>query len=144
MKIQALGHVVLKVRNQQRAEAFYNGILGLPIVARYDEMGMTFFSLGNHHDFAVAAVGDDAPGPLDKGVGLAHVAFKIGDELAVLKSAKTELEAAGIAAVAADHGVSKSLYFADPDGNRVELYIDQSDSWRRDPQTVAAYAPLEL
>ena len=60
MKIQALGHVVLKVRNRAKAEAFYNGILGLPIVARYEEMGMTFFSLGNHHDFAVAAVGDEA------------------------------------------------------------------------------------
>ena len=144
MKIQALGHVVLKVRNRAKAEAFYNGILGLPIVARYEEMGMTFFSLGNHHDFAVAAVGDEAPGPVKDGVGLAHVAFKIGDDVATLKSAKRELEAAGITAVAADHGVSKSLYFADPDGNRVELYVDQSDSWRRDPQTVAAYAPLEL
>ena len=29
MNIQSLGHVVLKVRNQARAEAFYNGILGL-------------------------------------------------------------------------------------------------------------------
>ncbi len=144
MKIQSLGHVVLKVRSQSRAEAFYNGILGMPIVARYDEMGMTFFSLGNHHDFAVAAVGDKASGPVEDGVGLAHVAFKIGDEMAVLKDAKSELEAAGIAWVAADHGVSKSLYFSDPDGNRVELYIDQSDSWRRDPQTVAAYAPLTL
>ncbi|BBK44277.1 glyoxalase [Allostella vacuolata] len=144
MKIQSLGHVVLKVRDQKRAEQFYNGVLGMPIVARFDRLNMTFFSLGNHHDFAIAAIGDDAPAPVKDGVGLAHVAFKIGDELAVLKSAKTELEAAGIAAVAADHGVSKSLYFSDPDGNQVELYIDQSDSWRRDPQTVAAYTPLEL
>ena len=28
MKIQSLGHVVIKVRNQQRGEAFYNGLLG--------------------------------------------------------------------------------------------------------------------
>ncbi|WP_374448959.1 VOC family protein [Stella sp.] len=144
MRIQALGHVVLKVRNREKAEAFYGGLLGLPIVARFDRMGMTFFSLGNHHDFAVAAVGDDAPGPVREGVGLAHVAFKIGDDVATLKSAKAELEAAGVSTVAADHGVSKSLYFSDPDGNRVELYVDQSDSWRRDPQTVAAYQPLEL
>ena len=31
------------------------------------------------------------------------------------------------------HGVSKSLYFADPDGNRLELYVDQFDDWKRDP-----------
>jgi catechol 2,3-dioxygenase len=144
MKIQALGHVVLKVRNQERAEAFYGGILGMPIVARFGPMNMTFFSFGNHHDFAVAAVGDGAAAPEEAGVGLAHVAFKIGDEVADLKDAKAELEKAGIAVVAADHGVSKSLYFRDPDGNHVELYVDQSDSWRRDPQTVAAYTPLAL
>lgn len=144
MQIQSLGHVVLKVRDREKAERFYNGVLGMPIVARFEPMRMTFFSLGNHHDFAVAAVGDDAPGPVRDGVGLAHVAFKIGDDVETLRSAKAELEAAGVSTVAADHGVSKSLYFSDPDGNRVELYVDQSDSWRRDPQTVAAYTPLEL
>ncbi len=34
MKIESLGHVVIKVRDQARSEKFYNGILGLPIVAR--------------------------------------------------------------------------------------------------------------
>ena len=62
MRVQSLGHVVLNVRDLERAEQFYYGILGLPIVARSDELGgMTFFSLGNHHDFAIHAVGDDAP-----------------------------------------------------------------------------------
>ena len=42
------------------------------------------------------------------------------------------------------HGVSKSLCFADPDGNRIELYVDQSDDWKRDPQAVASYQPLTL
>ncbi|MGE0714271.1 MAG: VOC family protein [Alphaproteobacteria bacterium] len=144
MKIQSLGHVVLKVRNQQRAEAFYNGVLGLPICARYDQMRMTFFSLGNHHDFAIAAVGDEAPLPDNGTVGLAHVAFKIGDDVATLRRARDELAAAGVETIAADHGVSKSLYFSDPDGNRVEVYVDQSQEWRRDPQLVAAYTPLEL
>ena len=34
MKIQSLGHVEIKVRGQQRAEAFYHGLLGIPIAAR--------------------------------------------------------------------------------------------------------------
>jgi len=41
------------------------------------------------------------------------------------------------------HGVSKSLCFADPDGNRIELYVDQSDDWN-DPAAVASYKPLTL
>ena len=44
VKVQALGHVVVRVRNQQRAEEFYNGVLGLPICARLDDPSMTFFS----------------------------------------------------------------------------------------------------
>lgn len=145
MKIQSLGHVVLKVRDRARAEAFYNGVLGLPVAARSDQLKMTFFALGStHHDFAVAEVGPDAPGTVREAVGLSHVAFKIGDDIDVLKQAKAELDAAGIACGAADHGVSKSLYFADPDGNRIELYVDQSDAWKRDPEAVASYKPLTL
>src|SRR5262249_48047329 len=47
MKIQELGHAVIKVRNRQRAEEFYGEVLGMPIVARRDEPPLTFFSLGN-------------------------------------------------------------------------------------------------
>jgi catechol 2,3-dioxygenase len=137
MKIQSLGHVVIRVSNQAQSEAFYNGILGLPIVARMTDRAMTFFSLGNHHDFAIAALGDDAPEADKSAVGLAHVAFKIGDDLKTLKAAQAHLNAAGVQTRAVDHGVSQSLYFADPDGNGVEVYIDASDIWKREPQAVA-------
>ena len=38
----------------------------------------------------------------------------------------------------------KSLYFEDPDGNGIEVYVDTSDIWRREPQRVAQLMPLEL
>ena len=61
MKIQSLGHVVLRVTDRDRAEKFYGDVLGLPICARFDEGGfkMAFFTLGNHHDFAVMEVSGD-------------------------------------------------------------------------------------
>ena len=31
-----------------------------------------------------------------------------------------------------------------PDGNGIELYVDASDVWRREPQRVAQLKPLEL
>jgi len=144
MKIKALGHVVLRVTDCARAERFYNGVLGLPICARFDENGMrmTFFSLGNHHDFAVMEVGGGVRE--DSAAGLHHVAFKIGSDLDDLRDAKAMLEAAGVVPNPVDHEVTKSLYFDDPDGNGVELYIDASDSWRQDPQRVAQMAPLAL
>ncbi len=144
MRIQSLGHVVLKVRDRARSEAFYADVLGLPVVARLDAAQMSFFSLGNHHDFAVMAVGDDAAAPGEAATGLAHVAFKIGDDIETLRQAKAHLEAAGISVTPVDHGVTQSLYFEDPDGNGLEVYVDVSDAWRREPGKVAQYTPLAL
>jgi catechol 2,3-dioxygenase len=146
MKIKALGHAVLKVTDCARAEKFYNGVLGLPIMARFDEEGMrmTFFTLGNHHDFAVMEVSGEGSSHAESATGLHHVAFKIGDSLDELREAKAVLEGAGVVVNPVDHEVTKSLYFADPDGNGVEVYIDASDVWRREPQRVAQMSPLEL
>lgn len=146
MKIKALGHVVLRVTDWARAEQFYNGLLGLPIMARFDEDGMkmTFFSLGNHHDFAVLEVSGEGSSHAATAVGLHHVAFKIGDSLDELREAKAMLEGAGVVVTPIDHEVTKSLYFDDPDGNNLEVYVDASDIWKREPQRVAQLAPLEL
>jgi len=144
MKIQSLGHVVIKVRNIEKSIEFYNGLLGLPVVAHNEKPPMAFFSLGNHHDFAVMEVGEAAAGPTGKQVGLAHIAFKIGDDLDDLRDAKSQLDNAGVPSAPVDHEVTKSLYFADPDGNQVELYVDASDAWREEPQRVAQSGPLAI
>ena len=145
MEIQQLGHVVLKVRDRDRSERFYEEVLGLPIAARKDTPPMTFFTLGNHHDFAIVAVGPDGPDAAANSPGLFHVAFKVGDKTDDLRRAKAHLEALGVEiAGISDHTVSQSIYFNDPDGNAIEVYVDTSDAWRTDPQAVASIAPLSL
>lgn len=146
MNIRALGHVVLRVTSRERAERFYGGVLGLSLCARLDEGGlkMAFFTLGNHHDFAVMEVSGDGSSRSESAVGMHHVAFKIGTTMDELRDAKALLEAAGITTTPVDHDVTKSLYFADPDGNGIEVYVDVSDAWRRDPQRVAQARPLDL
>ncbi len=145
MNIGSLGHVVLKVTDLERSEAFYNGVLGLPINARFDQDGMkmTFFTLGNHHDFAISEVSGEGS-PAAQSVGLDHVAFNIGTSLDELREAKAHLEAAGLKLAPVDHGVTASLYLSDPDGNGIEVYVDTSDVWRENPQEVAQAYPLEL
>src|SRR5271167_4035736 len=110
MKIRSLGHVVLRVTDRARAERFYGGVLGLPLCARFDERGlkMAFFTLGDHHDFAVLEVTGEGSNRSESAVGLHHVAFNIGTTLDELRKAKTKLDAAGIATNPIDHGVTKS------------------------------------
>ena len=61
MKVQGVGHVVLKVRSLERSAAFYSGVLGLRVVGRLGDR-MIFFSAGsNHHDLACLEVGASAP-----------------------------------------------------------------------------------
>ncbi|HEX5271766.1 MAG TPA: VOC family protein [Gemmataceae bacterium] len=145
MKIKSLGHVVIRVSDVERAVGFYNGVLGLPVVARLDQgVKMAFFSLGNHHDFAVMQRPAGVTPEGETLVGLDHVAFKIGESLDELREAKAMLDTAGVRTTPIDHEVTKSLYMSDPDGNGVELYVDASDAWKREPQRVAQIAPLVL
>ena len=136
MNIAALGHVVIRVRDIERAEAFYHGLLGIPISARAPQWSMVFFTLGEHHDFAIAAVGDQANAPNEKTLGLDHVAFRLSGGMSALHAAKTQLEAAGVEVSGYDHVVSQSLYFHDPDGNLVELYINGTTAWRDKPELI--------
>ncbi len=139
MRIESLGHVVIKVRDLEVAEEFYNQVLGIPIQSRSEADRMTFFTLGQHHDFAVIAVGAKAAAANPDAVGTHHIAFKVGD-LDTLRAAKTRLEAEGVTVAPVDHHVTKSLYFSDPDGNALELYTDGSDDWKNDPD--ALFTPV--
>jgi catechol 2,3-dioxygenase len=132
VQVQALGHVVLKVRNLQRSEGFYSGTLGMPIISRLSDPRMTFFSLettGNHHDFALVELGFDAPSPVDDATGLAHVAFKVGSSVEEFGLARSLLEASGAPVLyEAERGFSKSVHVLDPDGNEIEFYVDILDA----------------
>jgi catechol 2,3-dioxygenase len=146
MKVESLGHLVLKVRDLDRSEQFYSGVLGMPVCARFDDKGlkMTFFSLGNHHDLAIMQVSGEEASAGEQAVGLHHVAFCIGRSMDQLREAKAQLEAAGVETDPIDYDVTKSLYFVYPDGHNIELYVDVSDAWKKEPQRIAVLEPLEL
>jgi len=132
MRVQSLGHVVLKVRDLKRSEAFYSGVLEMAVVSRISHpVHMTFFTLGNHHDFAVIEVGEAAPSPDPGATGLAHVAFKIGETLEDLESMRSHLDSTGIDTLyVAERAFTTSLHLLDPDGHEVELYIDTTENWK--------------
>lgn len=143
MQVKELGHVVFFVRSLEKSVHFYRDILGFkPIEATEAPQGFAMFSSGRtHHELLLIEVGPNAPAPpRGRRAGLYHIGIKIGDSLDELRAAKAELEAAGVPILGmSDHYVSKSLYLQDPDGNEVEVFIDDpAINWRENPTAVAA------
>lgn len=118
-----IGHVHLKVRDLDRAVAFYTRFLKLQVVERVGNH-YAFLSAGSmHHEVALQNVGANAPKPNPYGTGLYHAAFEVSDRLA-FQAAYQALTDAGIDVHAVDHRISWALYFTDPDGNGLEIYWD--------------------
>lgn len=137
-----LAHVVFYVRDLTRSTAFYTDVVGLSVKGRIFNNRATLLSGGRtHHELLLIQVGD-APGPLTgRRLGLYHVAWKVGENIADLRAARDRCAHAGHAIDGmADHTVSQSLYLHDPDGNEIELFIDDphydwhnDDSWMEAP-----------
>src|SRR5206468_11428581 len=116
-------HAVLFVRDPERAADFYHRLFGFEIVGK--EMGGQAIFLrspleDNHHDLGLFSVGPQAPRAPRGSVGLYHLAWEV-PTIEDLATAATVLSEAGALGGASDHGVSKSLYGADPDGNEFEI-----------------------
>lgn len=140
-----IGHVVLKVRDLDRSLAFYRDLLGFQVVSELSNV-MIFLSAGrqNHHDLALLRVGAQAPSPIPAAVGLYHVAIQLADWEAV-RGAHAILTERGLLKGAVDHGVSRSLYTTDPDGNEIELYCDAPRSeWEGRVGEAMTVKPLVL
>lgn len=122
IRVARLNHAVLFVRDAQQAADFYRRVFGFEIV---DSMGgraifMRAAGGDNHHDLGLFSVGETAPRPQRGSVGLYHLAWEV-PTMADLAHAARTLSEAGALGGASDHGVSKSLYGSDPDGNEFEI-----------------------
>jgi len=130
--VSNLNHAVLFVRDATAAAEFYGRVFGFEIVA--NEMGgkaifMRASGGENHHDLGLFSVGPDAPRAPRGSTGLYHLAWEV-PSIEDLANASKILAAAGALGGASDHGVSKSLYGRDPDGNEFEImWRVPRDAW---------------
>jgi catechol 2,3-dioxygenase len=121
---ERIGHVVLKVKDLARARKFYAEVLGLDVMFEMPAMAFLASNRRDHHEIALMQVGPGAEEPKWNQVGLAHVAFRLTNE-AELRKAYAELKDRNVPiSFTVHHGITKSVYFLDPDGNQLEVYCD--------------------
>ena len=121
--IQGLNHAVLFVSDLRRAVDFYTGLFGMTVIA--EEGPMAFLRAKgstNHHDLGLLGLGTRAPRPAQGSTGLYHLAWQVGT-IEELAAARTELVQIGAYRGESDHGATKSVYAADPDGNEFEVMV---------------------
>ncbi len=121
--VARLNHAVLYVRDASASAEFYGKVFGFEVVeSAFGGRAVFMRAAGtdNHHDLGLFSVGPDAPRPPRGSVGLYHLAWEV-PTIEDLEAAAATLQAEGALGGASDHGVSKSLYGADPDGNEFEI-----------------------
>ena len=131
-----IGHVHLKVSDLDRAIAFYHGILGFDVMARYGDQAAFLSAGGYHHHIGLNTwESRGGPAPAPGTTGLYHHAILYPSRPALGRALRRLVDAGWPLGGASDHGVSEALYLSDPDGNGVELYRDRPESeWPRDEE----------
>lgn len=120
-----LQHVNVYVRNVERSKQWYEELLGLHVY-EYRPGWAAFLSadVEQSHEVALMQVGDDAPLPAKRQVGLNHMAWRL-ESLGDLEAFYRRLKAEGQAIErVVDHGISLGIYLRDPDGNGVEVFYE--------------------
>ena len=121
-----LAHVVLRTSQFQKLVDWYNTVLGMHIA--FSDGNLAFMTYDEeHHRIAVLNIPDLAKQP-EGAAGVHHFAFTY-DSLSDLVGTYERLHQAGIQPTTCiNHGPTTSMYYADPDGNQIELQVDNYDT----------------
>lgn len=119
-------HAVLQTNKLSRMLDWYRTVLEADVQFKNEWIAFITYD-EEHHRLAFVA----RPGTVDKvpnAAGLAHLAYAYAD-IGELVATYERLKAVGIMPVRTiNHGPTTSMYYADPDGNQVELQIDNFDT----------------
>lgn len=115
-------HIVFYTRRFAEMIDWYRTLLGADIMLQSERIAFLTFD-DEHHRVAIIKRDDlqDRPGDA---YGFAHAAWTY-DSLSSLVATYERLNANGVKPVREiNHGPTTSLYYEDPDGNRIELQVD--------------------
>ncbi|MGE0680412.1 MAG: VOC family protein [Candidatus Binatia bacterium] len=123
---ERIAHVVLKVRNLEQSKKFYTETLGMRVMKDVPQLRAVFLSFNgrDHHEIALFEIGAKAEAPKPNQTGMLHIAFRLRTEDDLIAAYKELKEKGTPVSFTVNHGVSKSIYFRDPDDNELEVYLD--------------------
>jgi catechol 2,3-dioxygenase-like lactoylglutathione lyase family enzyme len=131
IKLAGIGHVLLRVADEEASKRFYHDALGFQIAEQDPKHGGVFMTLGDGFhtlDITQHPSPSEAVRPQRGQLGLVHIAFKVAS-YAALRDAYTHLLDRGIEIQrAVDHICQRSLYFTDLDGNGLEIYYEMPNA----------------
>jgi catechol 2,3-dioxygenase len=124
-------HVNLKTTRLSEMIDFYRTLVGVEVVFR-DNVGAWLSNDDANHRIALLAFPNFVDDPeKETHTGMHHLAFEY-ESFDKLNSTYLRLKEAGITqALCLDHGMTFSYYYADPDGNNVELQVDNFGDWAK-------------
>ena len=131
--LKKLGHIQLRVADLERSKAFYSDVLGFRVAEQDPKHGDLFMTLGEDFhtlDMAQHENPESAKGPA-RPLGVAHIAFQVASYEALGEAYRTLLQPGVRIERALDHVNQRSIYFADPDGNRLEIYYEMPGALAR-------------
>jgi len=127
VKLTRIGHVNLRVADQELSKWFYRDVLGFRVAEEDPEHGGVFMTLGeNFHtlDIGQHPRPENAPKPRRDQIGVLHVAFEVASFEDLRESYIALLDNGIEIDNATEHVNQRSIYFRDPDGNRLEIYYE--------------------
>ena len=126
VKPARFAHFVLRVRDLEKSVDWYEKVLGMTIVHDGGEFAFLTYD-DEHHRLALMKTPVETA-TVQGSPGLDHVAYTLAT-LGELLGTYARLKALDIEPVwPINHGPTTSLYYEDPDGNRVELQVENFDS----------------
>ena len=122
---RAIGHIVLNVSDVERSAKFYRDVVGFEIARMRPDKSGAFLTCGIvHHNLALFKAPAGAE-PARKGqIGLNHFAFEVDSYPALQAAHERLIGANAVIDHIVDHGMTRSVYFLDPDGLMMELYCN--------------------
>jgi catechol 2,3-dioxygenase len=126
-----LHHVNLKTTRLQEMIDFYRTLVGAEVIFQF-EGGAWLSNDGANHRVALLAFPNFVDDPeKDTRTGMHHSAFEYANFEELNSSYLRLKEEEIIPALCLDHGMTLSYYYADPDGNHVEMQVDCFGNWAK-------------